>query len=152
MKKENPYNDFWSEVGGSFLIIITFLCMIAILGLICSCSPKGTPIETSKHDTTYIKQIEYQNIIWKDSVFVTEKQKGDTIYIDKYRQVIAWRDKETHDTVYKASVDTITVKEVEYKQTRKDVFFGVMGRLFVWLIGGLFLWIAFWLFIGRKMI
>lgn len=83
---------------------ILILCVL----LASSCRAPKTIIDTRYiYDTTYVGQKEYVYV--KDSVSV--KEKGDTVYIIKYKYEIRHK----HDTVYTSKVDSVFVpSETEY--------------------------------------
>ena len=101
------------------------------------CSPKFIERVVERHDTTYVNRRDSLHII--DSVYVKEYVKGDTVFIEKYKDRYVykdrWRDsisiKEVHDT-------TLVNKEVEkplskYKQTKLDCFWWLVSALLVCL-------------------
>lgn len=86
-------------------VLFWFLGIIFIL-LMCSCrSIKYVPVETVKHDTTYINKIHRDSIYEKDSIYV--HSKNDTIYIEKLRY--KYVDKLIRDTTYINKTDSIRV-------------------------------------------
>ena len=145
MKRENPFSDFLREVGGAFIIMLMALAVCLLAGLLCGCSPKVvSPSETS-HDTIYIAKQLHDSVHVHDSIFVNQYTQGDTVFLTKYKYKEYWREKQVHDTIIHCSTDTIKVDVVEYRQTRNQVFYSEMGRLFIWLIAGLALFALFWL-------
>ena len=70
-------------------------------------------------DTLRVAQIVTDSVYKHDSIYIHEK--GDTVFVERWRTV--WQNHTAHDTVYKASVDTIAkpypvIKEVEKKLTK----------------------------------
>lgn len=152
MKKDNPYKDFWREVGGAFLTIIVTLAILAIVGSMIGCSPRIVPVETIRTDTCYINNLQRDSVHVLDSVFVNQYVKGDTIFINKIKWRELYTEKEVHDTLYNTKVETQTIERVVYQQqTKWQEFKGVMGVLFLWLLGGSFLCLIFYFVIGRKL-
>ncbi len=116
--------------------------LIAILGIIIltGCKPQEVIIERTEFkdrlqiDTFIVKQ--------SDSVFV--KQKGDTIWFEKYKTMYRERIKIQKDTVNIQRTDTVVknvVKKEVVIQKTHDIFWyvGLIGSILfiVWLI----LWI-----------
>jgi len=150
MKRENPYKDFWNEAIGGIVACIITLALLFCIGCLVSCSPKVVPIQNATHDTIYINKQSFDSIHILDSVYVNQYILGDTVYIDKIKWREYYTERELHDTIYKCRMDTLTVKVTEYKTSKKDEFFGVLGRLFLWIIIALLLYFGAWLFFGRK--
>ena len=71
-----------------------------------------------QRDTTNLSSHVRDSIYLHDSVYVKEFIKGDTVYVEKYKD--RWRDRirEVHDTLYRTKVDSVQVSvpvEVEKK-------------------------------------
>lgn len=85
------------------ITLAPFMCMLFV---ICSCrTVKYVPVETIKVDTTYINKLQRDSIYLLDSVYI--KEKGDTVFIEKYKYL--YRDKLVRDTQYIAKTDSIQV-------------------------------------------
>lgn len=151
MKHENPYEDFWREVGGAFITIITTLSILAIVGSMIGCSPRIVPVETIRTDTCYINNVQRDSIHVLDSVYVNQYVKGDTIYINKIKWRELYTEKEVHDTLYQTKLETQTIEKIVYQQTKWQELTSVLGKLFLWLLGGCLLWLLFYFVIGRKL-
>lgn len=85
-----------------------------IAALVVGCSPKV--IENVRTDYVHRDRVERDTTIVRDSIYVKEKVKGDTVYVTEYRDRLVWRDrwKENTDTlIVRDSVKVETVKEVE---------------------------------------
>nr|DAN81962.1 MAG TPA: hypothetical protein [Caudoviricetes sp.] len=96
----------------STLETLLVVVAVALLGyFLTSCSPKVLPIENTR--TEWRDRIEWRDrlridsIYVHDSVYLTEKQVGDTIYKDKvvYRN----RERVVHDTINAGRVDSVRV-------------------------------------------
>lgn len=91
------------------------LWVLFALAVLCSCSRRVyVPVETVRVDTFVKTAVRVDSVRLTDSVYVSEKTVGDTVYIVKTRT--QWRDRLSVrvDTVYKSRVDTVTqVVEVE---------------------------------------
>lgn len=108
------------------ITLAPFMCLL----LVCSCrTMKYVPVETIKIDTTYINKLQRDSIYMLDSVYV--KEKGDTVFIEKYKYL--YRDKLVRDTLYMAKTDSIQVPyPVEKELTRWQQFRMDFGG---WVIG-----------------
>ena len=94
-------------------LILKTLFLLLFLTTIISCTTTKTievPVETIK--TEYIKQVKYDSIYSKDSIYIM--QKGDTIYNNKVQYLYKY--KYLRDTIN--ITDTIpkivTVKDTQY--------------------------------------
>ena len=121
------------------------LSLVLALLLVCSCSREVyVPVETVRVDTFLKTAVRVDSVRLTDSVYVSERTVGDTVYILKTRT--QWRDRLQWrvDTVYRSHTDTITkVVEVvvEKKAKRQKTWPWLVGALAVGLLG---------LAIGRK--
>lgn len=89
------------------------------------------PIVT--HDTMVVYEVRQDSVMQYDSVYI--KEKGDTVYLYKYKYIDRIRLK--HDSIYVARIDTITkveVKEVEKRLNLVDRIFLKIGGMFWWLL------------------
>lgn len=141
--------EFFSEVGGAFVTVFVWIAVFAGLGLLFGCSPKVVPEGRVSHDTVYIAKQMHDSVHVLDSVFIREYTRGDTVYVDRVKWRELWSEKEVHDTLYSASVDTLTVVVTEYRQTVKQQILCEFGRLFVWLVIGIAFFFIIWFFLRR---
>lgn len=84
--------------------------LIAFL-LLASCSPKIVPVQGGSTKVEYRDRIIRDSLFFRDSIYIREKLKGDTMYISEYRDRIVWRDKHIHDTTFIAKHDTTIVEK-----------------------------------------
>lgn len=99
--------------------IVLFVSTIVVLNILTSCSLLEK-IEYRDRDVNhYITNTVHDTLIdkYSDSVYVNVYVKGDTVYSEKYKEKIRFRDRivERHDTCYKDSVVTkteVTTKEI----------------------------------------
>jgi hypothetical protein len=112
-----------------------FLSLMLLFALMASCtSVRYVPVESVKTDSIYINKVEVDSIYMQDSVYI--KEKGDTIYMYKYKYLNRY--KLLTDTMYICKTDTINnVVEVEKpltkwqkaKQELGGIAMGVLGVL-----------------------
>ena len=102
------------------VLIGIFLALVA-LWFLCSCTTtKVVTVEKVRTDTTYITKQQRDSIWLHDSIHVTER--GDTIRIERWHT--KYIEREVHDTVYRAKVDSIPVPyEVIKEVPRKSSWF-----------------------------
>lgn len=123
---------------GRVLLLSVFLCPIFILP---GCSPKIVEKVVTKIE--YVDVHHRDTLITRDSVYIREWLKGDTVYVEKYRDKYVYRDRwrdsisvrEVHDTT---SVEVKVDKELSVAQKAK------IGA-FWWLLGAVLALVA-WTF------
>lgn len=99
--------------------------MLLVL-LLSSCARKVyVPVETVRVDTLVKLAVRVDSVRLTDSVYVSEKVVGDTVFIVRTRTQWRERVKLVTDTVYRSRVDTVTkVVEVPVKDEKlrmKDI-------------------------------
>lgn len=115
----------WPIVG-----CLVFWALVALL-LSSSCARKMyVPVETVRVDTFVKTAVRVDSVRLTDSVYVSERTVGDTVYVVKTRT--QWRDRVQLrvDTVYRSRTDTVTkVVEVVVEKKAKwpKKLLGVMG-------------------------
>jgi hypothetical protein len=102
-------------------VLISICLALAALWFLCSCTTtKVVTVEKVKTDTTYITKQQRDSIWLHDSIHVTER--GDTIRIERWHT--KYIEREVHDTLYRAKVDSIPVPyEVIKEVPRKSTWF-----------------------------
>lgn len=105
---------WWSAVA----IILT----IALCGVLCSCrSVRYVEVPRVSRDTLRVVQFEIRRDSVRDSIFLREFVRGDTVYRVKYIERLRWRDRWRVDTVQAVRVDSVGVPyPVERKVSRWD--------------------------------
>ena len=110
--------------------------------LLSSCSRSVyVPVETVRVDTFVKTAVRVDSVRLTDSVYVSERTVGDTVYIVKTRT--QWRDlvQLRVDTVYRSQTDTITkVVEVVVEKKAKR------RKVWPWLLGALAVGVVFFTF------
>ena len=105
---------WWSAVA---IILIFALC-----GVLCSCrSVRYVEVPRVSRDTLRVVQVETRLDSVRDSIFLREFVRGDTVYRVKYIERLRWRDRWRVDTVQAVRVDSVGVPyHVERKISRWD--------------------------------
>lgn len=84
---------------------------VALIGYaLTSCSPKVRVVPVEHTRTEWRDRLRLDSVYVHDSIYLTEKQAGDTIY--KVKEVYRWRDRWRVDTINTGRVDSIRVTEV----------------------------------------
>ena len=93
---------WWSAVA---IILIFAMC-----GVLCSCrSVRYVEVPRVSRDTLRVVQVETRLDSVRDSIFLREFVRGDTIYRVKYIERLRWRDRWRVDTVHAMRVDSVGV-------------------------------------------
>ena len=123
------------------------LLLILLTSAICSCrSVKYVPVETVRHDTAYIHQVQRDSILRYDSVYI--KEKGDTVRVEKFRYL--YRDRLLHDTLYLTRTDSIQVPYPVEVEKRLTLWQRIKVSLGGFAIAALLLLVAYTLWRGRR--
>ena len=93
----------WREV-----MIIVFLSLIALA--FTSCSPRVRLVPVERTHIEWRDRLRLDSIYLHDSIYITEKQAGDTVY--KVKEVYRWRDRWRVDTINTGRIDSVPVTEV----------------------------------------
>ena len=118
------------------LMVVLFLLPILSAG----CSPKIVERIVVQHDTTTVHHRD--TTYHRDSIYIREWMKGDTVYVDRFRDRYVFRDRwrdsvsvrEVHDTT---AVEVKVEKNLSWSQKAK---IGAFPWLLLALIGAV-LWI-----------
>ena len=116
---------------GTVLVLLSVLCA--------GCSPKIVERIVVQHDTTTVHHRD--TTYHRDSIYIREWMKGDTVYVDRFRDRYIFRDRwrdsvsvrEVHDTT---AVEVKVEKPLSWAQNAK---IGAFPWLLLTLIG-LLLW------------
>jgi hypothetical protein len=124
-------------------IIACLLLWVAVLVLLLSSCSRSVyvPVETVRVDTFVKTAVRVDSVRLTDSVYVSERTVGDTVYIVKTRT--QWRDRLQLrvDTVYRSQTDTITkVVEVVVEKKAKR------RKVWPWLLAALAVGVVFFTF------
>lgn len=117
----------------------------AISALLTSCSHRVVPVQTATHDTIYITQQRHDSIHVRDSIYLHEYQRGETIYIERTNYRELYTDRWLHDTLYQSRTDTIrmVVKEPAIKEWSHNAEVTVAKVLLICLLlAGLGWWLT----------
>ena len=117
--------------------------LLAVLLLAVSCSPRI--IEHVRTEVVYRDRVQKDSLYFRDSVFISEKAKGDTVYIDRFKYRYIYKDKYQTDTLIREVHDTTSVEV----KVEKSLSWGQKTKInaFWWLITAL---VAALLWIFRK--
>ena len=116
------------------------LCFVVALP---GCSPRII----EKVRTEYVTQEVHHRdtVITRDSVYIREWMKGDTVFVDRFRDRYVYRDR-WRDSI-RVQVDSFAVERVKEVQVEKPLSWGKRAKIgaFWWLVSALIL-CAGWIF------
>lgn len=90
------------------LLVITAVALIGYA--LTSCSPKVRVVPVERTRVEWRDHLRLDSVYVHDSIYLTEKQAGDTIY--KVKEVYRWRDRWRIDTINTGRIDSVRVTEV----------------------------------------
>lgn len=145
MRQQTDQHDrltLWHIVAGFGWGILVCL----LLSLLTGCKTvKYIPVETVRTDTAYITKQQRDSVVIRDSIYVHEYQRGDTIYHDRIQYRDRWRDRWRTDTIYRSRTDSIAVPyPVEKPLTRWQRFCLDYGKMTTGATIALVLLLAIW--------
>lgn len=127
--------------------------VLAILVVLTGCkSIEYVPVEkvVTQVDSIYINKVQVDSIFERDSIFVNQYIKGDTVYCDKVSYVYRYRDKLRIDTLHHWNVDSVLMNHTRIVEVEKPPtiwqsfihYLGILGFavIVVFLIKGI-IWI-----------
>ncbi len=129
-----------------------YIILAALLLTACKTRERVVTIETTRTDTTYITKHQRDSIWLHDSVYISEHQRGDTIYIERNKWKTKYIERIVRDTLYISARDSVPVPypvevEVPAKLNRAQRLLIGMGRLAI--VGIIFAGIFFFLKLRR---
>lgn len=128
---------------------IKILCLL-VLTAGCS-SVRYVPVEAIRRDSVYITQIRIDSVVDRDSVYIKEWAKGDTVFIDKVKWKFRDRWRQTVDTLQVVRVDSVQVPyPVEKKLSKWQSFKQDIGGLAIGLVISAVIVFAVWWLIRRR--
>lgn len=86
------------------VLLVSIICLAA-------CKTKTVVVTVPEVHTDTIQITKHQrDSIWlHDSIHVTEKQKGDTVWLQLEKWHTKYVEKDVHDTIYQSKVDSVPV-------------------------------------------
>ena len=114
------------------------LFVLVILTTLISCKSASVVQEFSSLEVQKFKSID--TIYLRDSVFISERQKGDTVYLTRIEWRDRWRVREVHDTIHDTQYITQTIQHPPERYVPK---FYKWCTIALWAIG--LLAIGYWL-------
>lgn len=125
----------------SHLLYIT--AFVLLLTSLPCCSPKIIEKVVYQHDTTTVHHRD--SIFMKDSIYIREWTKGDTVYIDRYRDRYIYKDR-WRDSI-SVRVDSVAVETIKEVKVEKPLSWWQKFRMgSFWYLLGAFALCLLWIF------
>lgn len=115
-------------------LLVIIVSGLLLLFFVCSCKTVYVPVP-GETKTEYIYKESRDTSYIRDSVYIKEVQKGDTVRITEYRDRYRFRNVSVHDTITR--VDSVAVPypvevvKVDHKQTWLQKTFMLIGIGFI---------------------
>lgn len=136
-------NRFGGRMTLSYTVLFTLLSTLFLFTILPCCSPKIIEKVVYQHDTTVVHKRD--SIVRRDSVYVKEWMKGDTVFIEKFKDRYIYRDRWRDSIrVVRDSVSVEHIKEVKVEQPLSWWKRAKLGA-FWWILGALVAALA-WIF------
>ena len=135
---DNYHNIMSGRRGGVSLFVFVFVC---VLMLPAGCSPRV--IEHTHTEYVVSTLVKRDTVSTKDSVYIREWMKGDTVYIEKFKDRYYYRDRWRDSIQVREVHDTASV-EVKVEKPLSPIQKAKIGA-FWWLIA-LVLGLGAWTF------
>lgn len=98
-----------------------WLMIMAAVVLLTGCKTVYVPVETVRTDTVKIAHSVTDSVYLESHDSIVINQQSDTVRIERWHWRDRWRDRVTHDTIYKSRTDSVTVtREVEKPLTKSQ--------------------------------
>lgn len=95
--------------------------IMAAVVLLTGCKTVYVPVETVRTDTVKIAHSVTDSVYLESHDSIVINQQSDTVRIERWHWRDRWRDRVTHDTIYKSRTDSVTVtREVEKPLTKSQ--------------------------------
>ena len=117
------------------------LSLLLVLAVAASCSPRI--VESVRTEFVYRDREVRDSLYFRDSIYVKEQVKGDTVYLDKYVCKYIYKDRYRTDTLLREVRDT-TFCEVKVEKPLSKMQTAKIGA-FWWLLGAVIALLA-WIF------
>ena len=113
--------------------LVLLLAIISFQLALPGCSPKIIERVVERHDTTYVNHRD--SLYFRDSIYVKEYVKGDTVFIEKFKDRYVYKDRWRDSISIKEVHDTTTVEKKVEKQLSPIQKAKINS--FWWLLAGL---------------
>ena len=151
---EDPRDEMLRAFIRAIGTIFSFMLIIVLIAMLTGCKTRMVVVETVRTDTTYITRHERDSIHEHDSTHVSEKQRGDTIFVEVERWRTKFVERLKHDTLFIARHDTVprpypVIQEVEKPLTWWQQTLQRTGLAALAVLLGCIVWMVIKLYIRK---
>lgn len=106
---DGEWRAFATAAFGGMAFVLTIVAIVIMCLLLSGCTTtRYVEMPGPTHtDTVRITQQQRDSIHVHDSIYVSEKRQGDTVYMQTVKWHTAWRDRLVRDTFLLISIDSI---------------------------------------------
>lgn len=101
----------------AFIALIA--CCLSLALASCQTREQAFSVYSHRTDTLRLSLLRVDTLKEKDSIFIREQTKGDTLRIEKHHYKTLYKVRVLRDTVYKVKTDTLRIKETRQTQVNK---------------------------------
>ena len=140
----NTEDRFWNGCMSGVCVVVAIVIMFALCALTSCTTTKYVTVPETHTDTLYISKMQRDSIWLHDSIHVTERQQGDTFFVEVAKWKTKYIERLRTDTLIEHHTDSIhypveVVKEVPRKltwwqQTRMRCGEALLTFLFIYII------------------
>ena len=114
---------------------VLFMLFLSSITFLPGCSPKIIEKVVYQRDTTVVHHRD--SIIHRDSIYVKEWMKGDTVFIEKYKDRYIYRDR-WRDSI-KIVRDSVSIEHIKEVKVEQPLSWWKRAKLgaFWWILGAL---------------
>lgn len=133
-------------------VLLLGLLVYAVLTLLFGCrGVEYVQVPSVSVDSVYVDRWQRDSVYVRDSVFVNQWKKGDTVFIDKMVTKYKYRDRWRYDTVAIVRRDTVQVPyPVEKQLTKWEEFKHGFQWFFIGVVIAAVSWVVVWLMKKQK--
>lgn len=122
-------NDIKAAYKVCYACIVGILICIAITLLTGCKSVQYVPVPEYHTDSIYLTKVQFDSIWQRDSIYVKEYMRGDTVYLEHTKWHTKYKEVAVHDTSYIERIDSVSVPvPVERKLTARERIYMKIGE------------------------
>lgn len=111
---------YYGQPRGCAASAAIFLLIFAIFATSCK-HIEYVSVPELHTDTLYISKTQHDSVHVRDSIYLHEYTKGDTVFVEKVSWQTEWKEFVRIDTIYKSRIDSVNVPyPVEIVKTKTD--------------------------------
>ena len=130
---------------------VLILGLLSVVLLVGCTTTRYVPVPSVSVDSVYVDRWLRDSIYLHDSVYVNQRVKGDTVFVDKVVAKYKYKDRWRYDTVSVVRVDSVRVPyPVEKQLTKWEEFKHGFQWVFIGVVMAAVSWVVVWLMKKQK--